>query len=126
MVLPARLRYINKAFTNRIMRLIAGKTRSPIAFIKHRGRTSGKWYATTIITAPAQDGFVFALTYGPDVDWYKNILADRKAELVWRGNSYSLSNPLPLPAEIGRQSFGMFSKNMLGWLKIRDFFRMDC
>ena len=125
MVLPARLKYINKAFTNRIMGLIAGKPRSPIALIRHRGRISGKWYTTPIITAPAQDGFIFALTYGPGVDWYRNILADRKAVLVWRGNSYSLGNPLPLPAEIGRQSFGWFSKRMLGWLKIREFFRMD-
>ena len=108
------------------MRHIAGKKRSPIALLKHRGRKSGMWYATPIITAPAQDGFVFALTYGLEVDWYRNILADRKAELKWRGNSYSLRNPLPLPAEIGRQSFGKFSKHMLGWLKIRDFFRMDC
>ena len=125
MVLPGRLRYINKAFTNKVMGLIAGKPRSPIALIRHRGRISGKWYTTPIITAPAQDGFIFALTYGPEVDWYRNILADRKAVLVWRGNSYSLGRPLPLPAEIGRQSFGWFSRSMLGWLKIRDFFRMD-
>lgn len=125
MVLPARLRYINKAFTNRIMGLIAGKAHSPIALIRHRGRISGKWYATPIITAPAQDGFVFALTYGPEVDWYKNILADNKAVLLWKGASFSLANPLPLPAEIGRQSFGMFSQYMLGWLRIGGFFRMD-
>ena len=125
MVLPARLKYINKAFTNRIMRLIAGKKRSPIALIQHRGRRSGKYYSTPILIAPAQRGFIFALTYGTNVDWYKNILADRRALLVWNGNSYLLHNPLPLPEETGRQAFGGLSRHLLGWLKIRDYFGMS-
>lgn len=124
MVLPASLKYINKRFTNRLMRLIAGKPGSPIGLIRHRGRKSGKLYDTPILPARLSDAFVFALTYGPGVDWYRNILADKKAELVLKGKTYALIEPLNLPADSGQQAFGGLTRFLLNWLGVQGFFQM--
>jgi hypothetical protein len=40
---------------------------------------------------PAQDGYVFALTYGPDTDWVKNVLAAGGCELRTRGRAIRLT-----------------------------------
>lgn len=124
MVLPDRLRYINKVFTNRIMRLIAGRWYSPVVLIRHYGRKTGKIYETPLLLAKSVDGFVFALTYGAGVDWYRNILAAGKAELLWKGNIYFLCDPVTLPADIGRMAFRGMARLMLGWLGITGFFMM--
>jgi hypothetical protein len=41
----------------------------------HRGRKSGNLHRTPILAFPIIEGFDFALTYGRNVDWVKNLLA---------------------------------------------------
>ena len=43
--------------------------------MRHVGRKSGKQYETPIIVQPTAGGFVIELTYGPGVDWYRNVRA---------------------------------------------------
>lgn len=43
--------------------------------VRHVGRRSGKPYETVIMVWPLRASFVIALTYGPKVDWYQNLLA---------------------------------------------------
>ena len=78
------IRYFNKRFTNKITAGLAGKRYSPFSPIEHVGRKSGKRYATPIITLKRGDNFIFALTYGPQVNWYRNILASSTAGLKYQ------------------------------------------
>jgi hypothetical protein len=57
----------------------------PFSILRHVGRRSGKRYETPIIVAPHPGGFVIELTYGPEVDWHKNIIAAGGGALVHRG-----------------------------------------
>jgi hypothetical protein len=41
----------------------------------------------------AEDGCLFALTYGPDTDWVKNVLAAGGCELRARGRTIELASP---------------------------------
>jgi hypothetical protein len=41
----------------------------------------------------AGDGYVLALTYGPDTDWVKNVLAAGGCELRTRGRAIQLGSP---------------------------------
>lgn len=125
MPISSRIRYVNKRFTNRLMIRIAGKAHSPIALLHHTGRKSGKGYAIPIMTQPDGERFIFALTYGPQVDWYQNVLAAGSCELTYNGQTYSLSNPRMICAEVGRQAFGQVKGTILRWLKVGDFFCMD-
>ncbi len=72
----------NKRFRVKVFKLfnsvtlpIAGRRFSPYGLLKHTGRRSNQTYVTPLKVYPFGDGFVLTLTYGPDVDWCRNILA---------------------------------------------------
>ena len=94
-----RIRIINKHVTNPLLRRFARLSRGPFAVIRHVGRRSGKSYETTIMIWPLRDGFVIALTYGPEVDWYRNILVAEHSTLLWHGRVYTVGRPEPLDVE---------------------------
>jgi hypothetical protein len=60
---------------NRLTRRLARSSIGPFSLIRHVGRRSGKTYETPLVVAPIRGGFMIELTYGPDVDWYKNSVA---------------------------------------------------
>src|SRR4051794_19962533 len=96
MVLPKlisdKIRVFNKHILNRFFRLFAGSSQTPFAIVRHVGRRSNKPYETPIIVQPVDDGFVIALTYGPQVDWYRNILAVGACEIRWHGEDYKIDS----------------------------------
>lgn len=79
----------NKHFTNRFFLLFAGWL-PPWAVVNHRGRSSGHGYRTPVIAFPTETGFVFALTYGRDVDWARNLVASGGGSLVYKGEEIPL------------------------------------
>ncbi len=125
MKIPSEIRYFNKKYTNRVMKIIAGRRGSPIALIRHTGRKSGRQYETPIITAKGDGCFIFALTYGKEVDWYRNILANASAELLWRGQWIHLVNPSSLGVRAGRNAFDWPAKLLLRLINIQHYFQME-
>jgi deazaflavin-dependent oxidoreductase (nitroreductase family) len=123
-MLPNRIRYFNKYITNRILRRFASSSRGPFAVIYHVGRRSGKPYETTIMVWPMEDGFVIALTYGPEVDWYRNILAAGHCTLLWHGRVYALEKPEPLAAQTALLAFPQFLRPILRRSGTQDFVSM--
>jgi deazaflavin-dependent oxidoreductase (nitroreductase family) len=119
-----RVRQFNKCTFNPWILKSAGRAHSPFAVVGHIGRRSGAAYKTPVIVRPVQDGFVFALTYGPGVDWYHNILAAGSCTLRWRGEAYKLDQPVTLSAEAGLLAFPVSLRWILKLNGKRDFFRM--
>jgi deazaflavin-dependent oxidoreductase (nitroreductase family) len=76
---------------------IAGRRFSPYGLLKHTGRRSYQSYVTPLKVYPFGDGFVLTLTYGPEVDWCRNILASGTCALTWKGREYALEKPELLP-----------------------------
>jgi deazaflavin-dependent oxidoreductase (nitroreductase family) len=91
-----RIRVFNKYVTNRVLRGLAARGIGPFAILGHVGRRSGKRYETTIMVWPAGDGFVIALTYGPRVDWLRNLLAAGGGTVYWHDTLYRVSKPEPI------------------------------
>jgi deazaflavin-dependent oxidoreductase (nitroreductase family) len=100
-----RIRAFNKHITNPLLRTFARSSRGPFAVIRHVGRRSGKLYQTTIMVWPLDAGFVIALTYGPNVDWYRNVLAAGHCTLLWHGSVYTVGKPEPIDAESALLAF---------------------
>jgi deazaflavin-dependent oxidoreductase (nitroreductase family) len=96
MKLPKQIRSFNKHILNPILGRVARSAHGPFAIVKHVGRKSGKPYETTIIVFPAADGFVIALTYGPEVDWYRNVLAAGRCEVLWHKKEYLIDAIKPI------------------------------
>ncbi len=124
MKIPDRIRFVNKKFTNRLMMKIAGRKGSPIAVMWHMGRRTGSEYAIPILAAHQENGFIFALTYGDHVDWYRNILAAGTGILTWRGRDFHLTYPETILALEGRRAFSQPWRLLLSLMRTVDFFRM--
>ena|SRR5215467_8390846 len=100
-----RIRTFNKYITNRLLYRFASCSRGPFAVLYHVGRRSAKPYVTTIMIWPMGDGFVIALTYGPEVDWYRNILAAGHCSLLWHGRVYAAGKPESIDVETALPAF---------------------
>ena len=86
-------RAINKRYINPWMLKRAGRRSSPQAIIHHVGRKSSQSYATPVAVVPIDSGFAVPLTYGPKVDWCRNILATGSCTLQWHDATYNLVEP---------------------------------
>jgi deazaflavin-dependent oxidoreductase (nitroreductase family) len=59
----------------------------------YRGRTSGRVYHTPLNVFRRGSRVVFALTYGEDVQWVRNVQASGTCEIRTRGRDLRLENP---------------------------------
>lgn len=90
MKFPSVVRHFNKHFLNPLTGKIARASWGPFAIIYHVGRCSGKLYETPISVFPTVEGFVIALTYGPEVDWYKNVSVAGQCRIFWHRREYAI------------------------------------
>ena len=97
-MLRDRIRTFNKYVTNRVLRGFANGSHGPFAIIRHVGRRSGKPYETVIWVWHTREGFVIALTYGPEVDWLRNMLAAGGGMVFWHRRVYAVGKPEPIDA----------------------------
>jgi deazaflavin-dependent oxidoreductase (nitroreductase family) len=80
--------------TRPAMQHLAGKRWNPIfAVIEHRGRKTGRVYRTPVAARRSGDGFIIALAFGAQVDWYRNLVAAGGGTIHWRGDVYSVTAP---------------------------------
>jgi hypothetical protein len=96
-----RMRFLNKKIFNLVTLKFAGSSHSPISIIRHVGRRSGTRYATPVVMVPFGDKFIFALPYGTEVDWYRNVQAAGRGTVVWHGKEYLVEDPEPLVVRTG-------------------------
>jgi deazaflavin-dependent oxidoreductase (nitroreductase family) len=104
-MLRDRIRHFNKYVTNRLLRRFTSLSHGPFAIIGHVGRRSGKPYETVIWVWKKREGFVIALTYGPEVDWYRNMLAAGGGTVFWHRRFYTVGKPELIDAETALQAF---------------------
>ena len=92
MPLPKALARFNRVVTNRISRPLAGRLPG-FGVVIHKGRRSGREYRTPVNVFRRDGGFELALTYGPNADWVKNVMAAGGAEVLYRGRIHDLTGP---------------------------------
>jgi deazaflavin-dependent oxidoreductase (nitroreductase family) len=125
LLLPNRMRFLNKSVFNRVTLRFAGSSHSPISLIRHVGRRSRSAYTTPVIAVPTGNRFVFALPYGRKVDWYRNILATGRGVVVWHGRQYPVENPEPLLVGAGKAALPFALRCIVRILGSRYFMQMD-
>jgi deazaflavin-dependent oxidoreductase (nitroreductase family) len=123
-MLPDRVRVFNKYVTNRVLRGLAQLHRGPFALVRHVGRRSGKPYETEIMVWPTGDSFIIALTYGPNVDWYRNLVAAGGGTVFWHGRAYAVGKPEPIEAKAALPFFPLPFRLALSRTGLRDFVRV--
>jgi deazaflavin-dependent oxidoreductase (nitroreductase family) len=98
MPIPMAVARLNRYLTNPIARLVAGWAPG-FCILRHVGRRSGRVYSTPLNIFRAKDGFVIALTYGPDTDWLKNVRAAGNCTIRYGNQEIDLVEPEFLATE---------------------------
>ena len=93
------------------------------AIIGYRGRTSGKRYRTPMNVFRDGDDYIFALTYGSDIDWVRNVLAAGHADLEVGRRHIELTDP-ELFTDPKRRLVPLPVRLFLGLLRVDEFLRM--
>ena len=106
---------------NRVTSRIARGRSGPFALVKHVGRTSGRAYETPIIVQPVAGGFMIELTYGPNVDWYRNIEAAGGCRILYHGTEHRIGGLERVPVAEGLAAFTPAQRRILRFLR-RDHF----
>jgi deazaflavin-dependent oxidoreductase (nitroreductase family) len=119
MPLPRTLARWNKVGLNRVTRHVA-PWMPGFGVVAHAGRRSGRCYQTPVNVFPAADGYLLALTYGPDSDWVKNVLAAGGCELVTRGHTVRLVSP-QLVHDENRRGIRPLERQVLRLIGVADF-----
>ena len=124
MKIPSAVRYFNKHILNRVTRYLGYARFGRFAMIRHVGRRSGKPYETPIIVQPIDGGFVIALTYGKEVDWYRNVLAAGRCEIYWHRQTFPLTKIEPIDTPTGQNAFPQPERTILKLVGIPDYVTM--
>jgi deazaflavin-dependent oxidoreductase (nitroreductase family) len=113
----------NKAGLNRVTRHIAPWAPG-LGVVVHRGRRSGREYQTPVNVFPSAEGYVLALTYGPETDWVKNVLAAGGCELRTGGRTVQLTSPR-LYHDESRRGIRPVERRVLRILGVADFLSLE-
>ena len=95
MPLPRQLARLNRSITNQVTKRFAGWVPG-FALVVHEGRRSGELYATPVNVFHHDGEYRFALTYGRNTDWVKNVVAAETFTIQTRGDTITLTEPVVL------------------------------
>lgn len=116
------MRPFTTAVVNRITRLFAGRLPG-FAIVDYRGRKSGKAYRTPMNVFRDGEDYVFALTYGSEVQWVKNVIAAGACDLEIGGKTVHLTDP-ELFVDPSRHIMPLPVRFLLGLMHVTEFLRM--
>lgn len=101
----SRLLWVLNNTLNRVTSRAGRSGHGPFSLIRHVGRKSGRTYETPVILARAPEGFIAELTYGENVNWYRNIMAAGECVVVHHRVEYRVTQIEPCDAERGRAAY---------------------
>lgn len=123
MPVPTAVTGFNKRVVNPVTKLLAGH--GWFVELEHVGRRSGRTFRTPLMAfrgSGDRSGVVtIALTYGPKVDWLRNVEAAGGARMHLGGHLLTLGAPVALTEEEGLRRMPSPPRQMLPVLGCHDF-----
>jgi hypothetical protein len=120
-----QIKRFNRRWLNPLMLRFAGGPHWYAARQEHRGRRTGRLYATPITVNRVPGGFAIPLPYGRDVDWARNLLAMGDGVLTDHGVRAGIGNPRIVSAEDLLPDLSPSTRRIIATYGIRDFMRVD-
>jgi deazaflavin-dependent oxidoreductase (nitroreductase family) len=113
------------AFVNPVVLLVAGRRWMPVVgILRHRGRRSGRMYATPIGMRPLGDSFVIPRTFSENAAWYLNITASGAATVKYLGRTYQLVDPQVVDYATARPAFPRYELLQFRLIGINEYLRL--
>src|SRR5947209_20534869 len=107
---------------NRLVTRIAGKRYVPLyVLLRHRGRRSGREYATPVVGMRVPGGFAIPMAFGEGADWYRNIVAAGGATIRQHGTEHQLVHPTAIDPDSEASPFPAWQRPVFRALGIRRF-----
>lgn len=99
------------------------------ARIYHHGRRSGREYVTPATARLSGQYFWVSLTFGPNSDWCRNVLAAGECKIRWQGRDYVAGTPVVFDRasalNASGRAFKRREKAMMKAIGVRQFLRLD-
>jgi deazaflavin-dependent oxidoreductase (nitroreductase family) len=124
MPLPKAVTVFNKYVINKFFLFFAAWFK-PMAIVVHSGRRSGRLYYTPVMVFRTGNGFLFALTYGSDVDWVKNLKASNNGILRYGGKEFHIQDFRLVEYREVKQYFPLIVRVFLNIIRVRDCLESD-
>lgn len=99
MPVPLKVTPYVRLFVNPVLRNLAGF--GWFVELEHVGRRSGTPHRTPLMAFREGDVITIALTYGPGVQWLKNVRTAGGARMHWRSRLLELGPPRDLSTDEG-------------------------
>jgi deazaflavin-dependent oxidoreductase (nitroreductase family) len=119
MPIPKQVGRFNKQVTNRLTSHVAAWMPG-FAIVSHVGRRSGLRYRSPVNVFQDGDTYIFALTYGADADWVRNVLAAGSCEIQTRRQSIELRDPKRF-TDATRRNVPVPARWLLGLVHVDEF-----
>jgi gluconokinase len=121
-VIPKAVARFNARVTNHLARPFAGRLPG-FAIVTHVGRRSGRTYHTPVNMFRDGERYVFALTYGADSQWVKNVMATGECDVGTRGTTLRLRDP-EIFSDPNRRLVPAPVRLVLGAINVSEFMSM--
>jgi deazaflavin-dependent oxidoreductase (nitroreductase family) len=122
MAIPHAIGKLNKVATNKVLVHLAGH--GPFIELEHVGRRSGRVYRVPLNAFRAGDTVTFALTYGPRVDWLRNVRAAGGCRVRMGREILTLGAPVDLPTQVGLARMPAPARVVLRLVRVDHFVEM--
>ena len=120
MPIPMAITRFNLRFVNPLTLRLAGH--GSMVDLEHVGRTSGAVRHTPLLAFRRGDTVTIALTYGPQVQWLKNVRAAGRCRMHIGGQIVTLGAPSDVGPDEGRSRVPQPQRTLLRWpIRCRDY-----
>ena len=119
---PHAVGRFNKVVTNKVFVHLAGH--GPFIELEHVGRRSGRVYRVPLNAFRTGDTVTFALTYGPRVDWLRNVRAAGGCRVRVGREILTLGAPVDLSPDVGMARMPAPARLVLRLTRVERFVEM--
>lgn len=123
MPIPRAVTRLNKAVGNKLLIHLAGL--GPFVEFEHVGRKSGRTYRIPLNAFRSGDTITLALTYGTEVDWYRNVVAAGGCRIRMGKEWLTLGPPRTISTAEGMSRMPALARPILRTANVGDFVELD-
>jgi deazaflavin-dependent oxidoreductase (nitroreductase family) len=120
MPVPASMTRVNRRIVNPVTSKFAGSI-PPFSMLDHVGRKGHMPYRTPIMAFRSSNEFIIALTYGPNTDWVRNVIAAGGCSIEHRRRHIELTDPEHVQSDPAALPFPWLVQKILHALQVKHF-----
>ena len=112
-------------FANPLTLLVAGRPWMPVVgVLRHRGRRSGRMYATPLGMRPLGGSFIIPLTFSEHAAWYRNVKAAGGGVVTYRARDYKVADPEVIDYAAAAPAFPRYERLQFRLIGIGQYLRL--